>query len=268
MRHGPFAYFLDVLPLWLLFICSALTIAGALEAGFRFGRARRSVRSGEPDVAMTTVVSATLALLGFMLAMTFSIAVSRFDGRRQAFLREVNAIGTAYLRVDLLPQDLQPAAKGCLKEYVDVRLRAVDEGALAEGLARSLELHTLLWGLTVRAAREASNPVVVALFVQAANQVIDVHADRIVAAFQSRLPPAVWLVLYLVAVVGMAEIGYQAARAGSARSPAMVGLVISCAAVLWLVACLDRPGEGPLRISQQAMRELQVLMATDGAGAG
>jgi hypothetical protein len=262
MRHSPFSYFLDVMPLWGLFLLTVALIAVALELGFRFGGVRRAGRGDERESSLATVVSATLGLLGFMLAMSFGIAVSRFDARRQAFLKEVNALGSAYLRADLLPEAQRSTAKSWLREYVDVRLKAVDEGALLEALARSAKLQSELWGLAVDAAREASNPVVVALFVQALNVVFDAHAERIVAAFQSRLPAVVWIVLYAAASVGMGEIGYQAGASGSARSPAAAGLVVSFALVLWLVACLDRPGEGPLRVSQQAMRDLQATMAS------
>lgn len=257
----PFDYFLDIFPLWGFFLLTVAIIAAALEGGFRAGTALRRQRKAERESSVTAIVSATLALLGFLLAMTFSIAVSRFDARRYAFLHEVNALGTAYLRADLLPEAQRADARSRLKEYVDVRLRAVDEGALSQGIKRSEELHRELWAIAVEAAREAQNPVVVALFIQALNEVMDLHAERIVAAFQSRLPAAVWVALYFVAAVGMAELGYQSALAGSARSPTVLGLILSFAAVLWLVASLDRSREGPLRISQQAMRDLRATMA-------
>jgi hypothetical protein len=262
MAGDPFDYFFDVIPRWAFFLLTVGLIAAALEGGFQAGSARRGCRGDERESFVTAIVSATLALLGFLLAMTFSIAVSRFDARRHAFLREVNALGTAYLRVDLLPEAQRMQARVRLKEYVDVRLRVVDEGLVSQGIKRSEELHRELWAIAMEASREAQNPVVVALFIQALNEVIDLHAERIVAAFQSRLPAAIWVTLYFVAAVGMAELGYQAALAGSARSPTVLGLILSFAAVLWLVASLDRAREGPLRISQQAMRDLQATMAS------
>lgn len=205
--------------------------------------------------------SATLALLGFMLAVTFSIAIARYDARRQALFREVNGLGTAFLRADLLPFGQRAAAKSLLREYVNARVAATVGGELSAGIKRSEEIQVALWSLALRAEEQSNNPVAVSLFVQALNSVIDLHAERITAAFHSRIPVAVWMVLYVAAVLSMAGIGYQAGSAGSARSPTVVALMVSFSAVLWLVASLDRPLEGALRISQQVMEDLATSMA-------
>ena len=77
------------------------------------------------------------------------------------------------------------------------------------------------------------------------------------AGLHQRIPQILWLVLFIISLLGMAEIGYQTALAGSTRTPVSLGLVIAFALLLYLIADLDRPLEGSLRMSQAAMRELR-----------
>jgi hypothetical protein len=256
-----YQYFLDPLPLWSIFALSAALIALALELGYRLGALRRKCSPLEKDTPVSAVVGATLGLSGFMLAMTFGIAVSRFDFRREVLLDEVDAISTTYLYADFLPPDLRDDVKANLREYVDVRIAGINLGKLESALAVSQKLHQSLWSLAVAAERTSGNAVSVALFIQSLDAVLNVHTRRVEAGLGSRIPAVVWVVLYGVAALGMGEIGYQMALAGSARSIAGIGLVLSFAAVLWLVADLDRPHGGLLRVSQRAMQELRSSMS-------
>ncbi len=253
---------LEALSLWQLFVASVVCSVIALEVGYRIGKRRGGASKIERDSTVSATVGATLGLLGFMLAMTFGVAMSQFDMRRQAFVDEVDAIGTAYLRTDLLPPDLREESRKVLREYVRIRLFAVDTGNIKEAGARSEILHRQLWSIAVMAQDEVANPVSFGLYAQAIGEVIDVHTRRIVAAFQSRIPAVIWFVLFGVAAFGMAEIGYQAGISGSARSPTHIALIVSFAAILWIIADLDRPREGAIKVSQRSMRELERMMSS------
>ncbi len=251
----------EYISLWQLFLLTLLLSILSLEVGYRLGKRRGHAPSLEKDSTVSATVGAILGLLGFMLAMTFGVAMGQFDMRRQAFVEEVDAIGTAYLRADLLPQELRHSSKKMLRDYVRVRLYAADTGKLKEAVARSEELHKSLWSTVIGAQDEVANPVSFGLYAQAIGDVIDVHTRRIVAAFQSRIPVVVWVVLFAVAALGMAEIGYQAGLSGSSRSPTHLALVVAFAAVLWIVADLDRPREGAIKVSQKTMRDLERMMS-------
>ena len=147
-----------------------------------------------------------------------------------------------------------------MREYLDVRLTAVESGKLRQGIAQSEELHRKLWSTTLRASAESQNFLAVGIFAQTLNSVFDAHTKRIFATADSRIPILIWVVLYTVAILGMAELGYQAALAGSSRSPATIGLVTAFAAVLFLIADLDRPQGGFLIVSQEAMKNLRASM--------
>jgi hypothetical protein len=258
MYHEP----LDVIPLWGLFLASALVAWLALEGGYRLGRWRQGHDTGEKEAPVGAMVAAVLGLLAFMLAFTFSLAASRFDARRQVVLEEANAIGTTYLRAQLLPEPQRAEVARLLRQYVDVRVGGVKELGVAEAIKRSEEIHGQLWTQATVAAERNPTPIT-ALFVQSLNEVIDVHAKRVMVAARSRIPVSLWGGLFALAVVGMASMGYQAGLSATRRSPAMLLLVMAFAGVLFMIADLDRGQEGFIKVSQAAMTDLQKSMQAD-----
>lgn len=250
-------FFLYSIPLWALFIATLLLMGLAMEGGFRFGTLRHSRGKVEKDGAVGAMVGAMLGLLGFMLAITFGIAMSRFEARERAFLDEVDIISTTYLRADLLSEIHRDEMKKLLREYVDTRLNAVLSRNIQAGIAHSEELHERMWSILLAELRSVQLKPIDNLFIQSLNDLIDIHAKRVISGMWLRIPPTIWLVLYILTLLGMAEIGYQTALAGSSRSPASVGLIISFATLLWILADLDRPLQGNFRVHQRAMIELK-----------
>ena len=250
---------IDFLPLWLILPLTIVVCLLSVEAGYRVAsyRQRRSLEEKESPVG--GMVGATLGLLGFMLAFTFGTAGSRFEDRRQVLLSEANAIGTTYLRAAMLPEPMRTETQNALREYVDVRLEAVEPGKLNQSIMKSEELHNRLWSLAV-AATEKDRSDITGLFVQSLNEVIDLHATRKMAALRSRVPDMIWIVLYALAVLAMIIMGYHSGLAHSRRSIAVIALVLGFSSVLYLIADLDRPGQGTLRVSQQAMIDLRHSM--------
>jgi hypothetical protein len=101
---------------------------------------------------------------------------------------------------------------------------------------------------------------VVGLFVQSLNEVIDLHAKRLQAGLRSRIPGAIWLGLFAVAALSLATMGYHAGLSGTRRSLAILAVAVTFSVVIELIADLDRPQEGVLRISQQALLDVQRSM--------
>ena len=256
----PHLSFLDYIPLWAIFAATVALMLLSMEIGFRGGRWRKKLTQPEKESPVGAVVGATLGLLGFMLAITFGVAVSRFEMRTGAYLDEIDAISTAYLRTDFLPNGDRNQIRQNLREYVDVRIRAVESGEIQAGITRSEELHQVMWGTAAAALLANETSLSVSLFIESLNQLIDIHTRRVISGLWLRIPPTIWIVLYGIAFLGMGELGYQTALAGSTRTPASIALVIAFASILWLITDLDRPHEGILRINQRAMRELQSTM--------
>ena len=140
---------------------------------------------------------------------------------------------------------------------MDVRVQAVERKRIVEGIALSEKLHEKLWSTLTSIDRITLNSVSVALFTYSLNELIDLHERRVIAGSRLRIPRPLWMILLIISLLGMGEIGYQTALARSTRTPVSLGLVLAFALLLYLVADLDRPLEGTLRINQGAMKELR-----------
>ena len=250
---------LDALPLWALFVSILAIVLLSVECGYRLGKYRRSRHEQEKEAPLGTMVGATLGLLAFILAFTFGLAAARFDSRRQVLLDEANAIGTTYLRAGMLPERGEQI-RGLLREYVGARLEAVRSGNVAEGVRRSEELQQKVWSEAETLGQKNASSIVVGMFVQSLNQMIDLHAERLQAGLRSRIPGAIWLGLFAVAALSLAAMGYHAGLSGTRRSLAIVAVAVTFSVVIELIADLDRPREGILRVSQQALLDVQRSM--------
>src|SRR5262249_21287834 len=152
---------------------------------------------------------------------------------------EANAIGTTYLRAAMLPQH-EDEIRALLREYVDVRLGAVRTGRIAEGIRQSEALQNRLWAHAVTLSRDNPDSVDVGLFVQALNDVIDVHAQRVMQGLRNRIPSVIWLGLFAVAVISLGAMGYHAGLVRTSRSLAVVAVGLTFSVVIGLVADLDK----------------------------
>ena len=250
---------IDALPLWALFISILLVVLLSVEFGYRLGKYRRSRQEQEKEAPVGTMVGATHGLLAFILAFTFGLAAARFDARRQVLLDEANAIGTTYLRAGILPERGEEI-RGLLRDYVRTRLDAIQSGDIAQGVRRSENIQHHLWTEAETVGAKNPNSILVGLFVQSLNETIDLHAKRVQAGIKSRIPGAIWLGLFAVAALSLATMGYHAGLSGTRRSLAIVAVAFTFSVVIELIADLDRPREGVLKISQQALLDVQRSM--------
>jgi hypothetical protein len=251
---------LDAIPLWGFFVFTLVLVLLAIEGGYRLGRYRVTRGEHEKEAPVGAMVAAMLGLLAFMLAFTFGLAAQRFDTRRQILLDEANAVGTTYLRAAMLPKDEQEI-RSLLREYVDRRLAAVQNGGnIQEGIRQSEALQNRLWDHSVALARENPDSIVVGLFVQSLNELIDLHAKRITAGIRNRVPAVIWVSLFAVAVISLGAMGYHAGLVRTSRSIAIVAIGVSFTVVIGLVADLDSPREGFLTVSQQPLIDVRESM--------
>jgi len=259
----PGASTIDVMPLWVLSVVLFVLNLLLDELGFRLGRLRASQSLRESDNTVGTLAGAQLGLLAFLLAFSFSIVAQRADVRRTLVLTEANAIGTTFLRAAMLPDAQAAPVRRLLREYTDLRIRAANDGDVTRALDRSDQIHTELWKEAVTAAAADPRSVPTGLFVDALNSLIDVHASRVMATLGSRLSTAVWIVLFGVGFLSFFTIGYQNGLTAPSRSPVAVVLALVFGLTLWLVADLDRPGEGALRVSQAPLIDVRKSMGSD-----
>jgi len=255
---------MDRLPLWVLYIATAAMVLLANELGWRLGNYRRQQPEHEKDAPVGTIVGATMGLLAFLLAFTFGMAGSRFDARKQLVLQEANSIGTTYLRADMLPEPQRSDAQDLLREYATLRVGGVSAIMTPDVVAKSSAVQERLWADAVAAGTQNPNSIVVGLFVQSLNETIDTDAMRVTAG-RNRIPSTIWWALYFVTVLSMAAMGYQFGLTGEHSWPVSILLALVFTAVLLLIADLDRPQQGLLQVSQQAMMDLIDKIGAPGA---
>jgi hypothetical protein len=226
---------------WSLLGFALLLLAvqvAARELGFWLGQ-RRSEKAEVEGAGVTLLVGAKLGLLAFVLALTVSVANTRFAERRAGALAEANAIGTAWLRAEALDHPRAAAIARLLEEYARVRREFVALGLEPERIgavnARGLALQGELWGHLAALVRERPDPVTAALMA-ALNEAFDAAtAERF--AYFARVPaPMAWLLVAL-AVLGMAGIGYQLGL--RRRAHRVLALTLTAVWTMVIVMVLD-----------------------------
>jgi hypothetical protein len=246
------------LPLAAVFFLSVVIVLASLGIGYGVGLRRLKGTASHDGGPIGSIVGALLGLLAFILAFTFGISASRFDTRKQLLLNEVNAIGTAVLRADLLPEPHATESKRLLRTYVDIRVahaRRVKD--IATAIAESEAVQRELWVHAIQLARTDFNTPLGALFVDALNTMFDLHTSRLTVAVQYRIPTRIWLGLLSVTVLAMIAVGYQFGLTGRRNLLIAAVLALAFSSVVLLIADLDRATEGALQVSQEPMLKLQ-----------
>jgi hypothetical protein len=206
------------------------------------------------------MVGSMLALVTFILAFMFWIAATHFDAARQAKLNEANAIRTAYLRADMLPEPHRTEIRDLLREYVDVRLEGVRSGNIEHAISRSEELHSQLWSHAVAAREKVSSPIFAGYFLQSLNEVISLHVRRVMVGMEFRIPNHIWYVLYAIVALATASVGCHAGLTGASRPVVVTAFILIISVVMLLIADLDHPRRGALRVSHQVLGDLRRTM--------
>jgi len=235
-----------------------------LELGRFLGRRRRSKDEEGARAGLGAVEGAIFALLGLLIAFTFSGAASRFDTRRQLIVQEANAIGTAWLRLDLLPAAAQPELRGLFRRYLDLRLVAYDKlpdvEAVRAELGKANALQGEIWRLAVSAGQQAPNPVVVQVFAPL-NEMFDIAAARTAAA-QMHSPNIIFILLGVLALMSSLLAGYGMAGGKSRSWIHVIGFALVMATTVYVILDLEYPRIGFIRVDafDQILVELRQSM--------
>jgi hypothetical protein len=248
---------LDPIPIWAMYVLTFLVLLLAFELGYKYGLFRQKKYQSEPDKTLDAMVGATLGLLAFLMAFVMSMASDRYDNRRQLVVEEAQVIRSAYLQAGYLTEPYPQEIRSLLREYVDIRIATPEtQNEIGKVLLRSEEIHAKLWGLTEAVVAETPGRDEVSLFIASINETINLHSRR-VAALRARLPETIVLVLYVIAALGMTMVGFQNSYNGKRNYFSALSVILVFTVVMMLIIDLDRPQEGLLRVSQQALIDLQ-----------
>jgi hypothetical protein len=223
-----------------------------LEVGRRIG-ARRLAEEGETAAkGFGAIETAVFALLGLILAFSFSGALTRFDARRHLVVAEANDIGTAFLRIDLLPTDAQAPMRDLFRRYLDSRIETYRklpnmEAAQAE-LARSLKLQSEIWSLAVSSSQKSATPQAMMVLLPALNAMIDITTTRTEAAILHS-PPIIWVMLGTLTFACALFAGYDMAARKHLNLLHSAAFAVVLAVTVYVIIDLEYPRLGLFQMS-------------------
>ncbi len=254
---------MSIIATGVLFVCSLFVgILLLVGVGRRLGTAR-ILREGATAVeGFSAVEGAVFGLLGLTLAFLFSGALSRFDERRKVVIQECNDIGTAWLRVDLIPEDAQPPMRDLFRRYLDSRIETYrklpDLDAARAELAKTALLQSDIWALAVTATNATGTSHAPMLFLSSLNAMFDTATARTEA---SRLhPPAVIVgMLGVLALASSLFAGYDMANRHSWFSLHPVAFALVLSVTVYVIIDLEYPRMGliQMRDSDEALITLR-----------
>jgi hypothetical protein len=232
------------------------TIAGGmlvfLELGRRIGLARIARNGRAEEKVFGSVEAALFGLLGLVVALSFSGAASRLDARRQLVAAEANAIGTAWLRTDLLPGEARHAVRDQLRRYLDVRIETYremeDEAGTRRRLAVAASLQRELWDLSAAACRrEGAAPQATLLLLPAVNAVIDIATTR-EAATLMHPPREVYILLAVLSLAASLLAGHGMASSHGRSWLHFLAFAFMVGVTFYVILELEFPRKGLVRI--------------------
>jgi hypothetical protein len=240
-------------PLMIALACAAAMV-GAWAIGWRQGRRLPPETGEDPAVKFT---DASLALLGLLLAFTFSMSLARHDQRRATVVADSNAVGDFYTCASLLKQPVRSRLQGIIREYAQQKLDAgrlvLSQADLEKVLKRYQEMHARMT-TTVDEAILGGTPIALSL-TNTLNNVTS-SSTSYLAAYRERLPWTIVLLLFLGAIVPALLVGL---KQGASPRPHVVGtacFIILVAFVVYVTLDLNQPGSGAIRVSHEPFERL------------
>jgi hypothetical protein len=238
----------------LVFLIFFLGLAGAAWLGATVSKLRPLPEDDLTDFSL--IISATLTLLGLIIGFSFSMAVGRYDQRKNYEEAEANAIGTEYVRADLLPAADGAKVRALLLDYIDRRVEyytVTDDAQLRQIDAKTAKLQAELWTAVQGPALAQPNQIN-ALVVSGMNDVLNSQGYT-QAAWWNRIPPAAWALMAAIAVFSNVMVGVGGTR-NKAHASFLWILPLVVAVAFFLISDLDSPRNGMIKVVPQNLVSL------------
>lgn len=237
-------------------------ILACLELGYRIGR-NNSRKIHELAYEGTgTIEAALFALLGLLLGFSFAGATSRLESRQQLIVREASAIGTAYLRLDLLPANDQPEIRHLFRDNIDARVRAYETLAHREvagkEFARASELQQQIWSQALTVSRGDNSQDAARLLLPALNDMIDVTTSRAIA-LELHLPALMFYLLISIALLTGLLAGYAMSKRQSRSWLHILLFAVIISITIYAIFDFDNPRYGLIKadVADKALLQLR-----------
>lgn len=242
----------------------AVTLALAMFGGWWLGwrKGWRLTQQGRGAPA-TRFSEATLAIMGLLLAFSFSLSMSKHEQRRLMVVNDSNAIGDFYTCASLLQEPIRGRLRGATRAYVEQRLAVVkelpSEAVFQKRLDQVQEMQNQMQALVAEAVN--SGIPIAAPLVNTLNALTSNHAAR-VAAGRDRLPGSIVLLLFVASIVPMVLVGMQQGAVGEWRPLAAIAFAILASMVVWVTLDFNQPQRGLILVSQEPLERLLAGMGT------
>lgn len=240
----------------LVFCITVVVLVGFLmvmeEVGRRLGISHKRKDPDAADAGLSTIDGAVYGLLALLISFTFAGAASRFDARRQLVIQETNAIGTAYLRVELLPENMRAAVRQDFRDYVDARvayyrdISKLNRSAMAADDARVRQLQDKIWNESVEGSRVGPPPAM-GLVLSSLNDMINITTTR-AAAIEIHPPLAIFIALAILVTAGAVLAGYGTASSKRRSMLHTVLFAFVMGMAVYTILDLEFPRMGLIRV--------------------
>ncbi|GAA0827839.1 hypothetical protein [Cupriavidus pauculus] len=242
----------------VLFLVMLVLLTASAALGALVLRRRKPIAADARE-DFNLVQGATLTLLALLIGFTLSMAVGRYDQRKNLEEEEANSIGTEYLRADLIEGPDTARVKALLARYLDQRLlyyRTRDADQLAEIATATAQIENEMWLLARNVAREKPTPIG-ALVVSGMNDVINSQGYA-EAAWLNRIPVSAWSLMVVIAFLSTLMQGYGCRTDSSKAVLFFLPLTVSLS--LTLISDIDSPRGGLIRVAPQNLMSLAASM--------
>lgn len=194
---------------------------------------------------------AIFAITGLIIALTFNSAAEKFDGRRLMIIEEANAISTAYLRVDLLPQIIRADVQQDFKKYIEMRLEtyeyATDKQGFLNVITRTQALQKDIWNKSVSGCEGVRGGSGCIVLLPALNTVFDIANTR-VSHTQLHPPSLLFMVLILLVLMSSLLAGYRISTTPIATSPHLISFALVLSVIIFMIIDMEYPRVGFIRV--------------------
>ena len=222
-----------------------------LELGYLFGTRETKTRPELFEGKSGPIEASIFALLGLLLAFTFSAAQGRMEQRRQQIINEANDISTAYLRMDLLPESAQPEMRQAFREYVDTRIAVYkalpDIDKAFQELEKSKHWQKKIWSGAITALKDSPGREAVVVL-PALNQMFDITTTRTAMA-KMHTPATIFILLFVIALLCASVAGYGMSKSPGRNWFHRLAFIAVVSTTVFVILDLEFPRRGLINIS-------------------
>ena len=244
-------------PFWFAALIFVIVLTIALETGFRVGLKRRVTWKDADSGGGRVVMTSMFAIMGLVLAFTYASGISRYDARKNAATVEANALGTAFLRADLVAEPGRTELKTVLLDYARSRIFELGKIKTTEDrravLTNTLEKQEKIWPVTRQIIEQGKPGPIEASLVSAINEVMNAHTIRVMSLLD-KLPKVVMWMLLFIAAASLSVAGYNAGIQGRMSRWRMSAFALVLTGLMLVILDFDRPNDGTVVVSNYSIK--------------